>query len=97
MDGIDWGFDMELLPEDLDQIAPNLEQAAKRIPAFETAGIKKVISGPITHTPDGGYLLGPAGNLKNYWLCCGASIGITQGPRSGQVLGAVDGAWTDRD
>ncbi len=86
VDGIDWGFDMELLPEDLDQIAPNLEQAAKRIPAFENAGIKKVISGPITHTPDGGYLLGPAGKLKNYWLCCGASIGITQGPGAGKYL-----------
>ena len=42
--------------------------------------------GPITHTPDGGFLLGPAAGLRNYWLCCGASIGITQGPGCGKYL-----------
>ena len=86
LDGIDWGFDMELLPENLDQIAPHLELAAQRIPAFANAGIKRVICGPITHTPDGGYLLGPAAGVENYWLCCGASIGITQGPGAGKYL-----------
>ena len=37
-----------------------------------------MVSGPITHTPDGNFLLGPAPGLKNFWMCCGASIGITQ-------------------
>ena len=45
-----------------------------------------MVNGPITHTPDGGFLLGPAEGLKNYWLCCGASIGITQGPGCGKYL-----------
>jgi len=45
-----------------------------------------VVNGPITHTPDGGFLLGPAEGLRNYWLCCGASIGITQGPGCGKYL-----------
>ena len=43
------------------------------------AGLKSVISGAITHTPDGNYLSGPAHGPKNYWMHCGASIGICQG------------------
>ena len=86
VDGIDWGFDMELLPENIDRLDRSLMLAADRVPAFGRAGIKRVVNGPITHTPDGGYLLGPAGGLENYWLCCGASIGITQGPGAGKYL-----------
>ena len=86
LDGIDWGFDMELLPPDIDRLEPHLELAMARIPAFARAGITRVVSGPITHTPDGTFLLGPAPGLKNYWMCCGASIGITQGPGAGKVL-----------
>lgn len=86
LDGIDWSFDMELLPEALDRLEPSLLGASERIPAFANAGIRKVVCGPITHTPDGGFLLGPAAGQQNYWLCCGASIGITQGPGAGKYL-----------
>ncbi len=86
LDGIDWSFDNALLPPDLERLEPHLELAAKSIPVFETAGIKKVVSGPITHTPDGNFLLGPAPGLRNHWLCCSASIGITQGPGCGKYL-----------
>ena len=65
---------------------PWLELAAQRIPIFGEAGIKQTISGPITHTPDGGFLMGPAPGLRNYWMCVGASIGITQGPGAGKYL-----------
>ena len=86
LDGIDWSFDTELLPPDIDRLATSLEWAAKRIPAFEHAGIKRIVSGPITHCPDGNFLLGPAPGLRNYWMCCGASIGVTQGPGAGKYL-----------
>ena len=86
LDGIDWSFDTELLPPDIDRLTPWLELAAERIPAFAEAGIKRVVSGPITHTPDGGFLLGPAAGLTNFWMCCGAGIGITQGPGAGKAL-----------
>ena len=86
LDGIDWSFDTELLPPDIDRLMPWLELAAKRIPAFASAGIKRVVSGPITHTPDGGFLIGPATGLRNFWMCCGAGIGITQGPGAGKYL-----------
>ena len=86
LDGIDWSFDTELLPPDIDRLVPWLELAAQRIPAFADAGIKRVVSGPITHTPDGGFLIGPAPDLPNFWMCCGAGIGITQGPGAGKYL-----------
>ena len=86
LDGIDWRFDMELLPPDLDRLETSLEWTMKRIPVFEKAGIKRVVSGPITHSPDGNFLLGPAPGLRNYWMCCGASIGITQGAGAGKYL-----------
>lgn len=86
LEGIDWSFDAALLPPDIDRLIPWLELASKRIPAFENAGIKRVVSGPITHTPDGGFLIGPSAGLDNFWLCCGAGIGITQGPGAGKYL-----------
>ncbi|MDH3689891.1 MAG: FAD-dependent oxidoreductase [Gammaproteobacteria bacterium] len=86
LDGIDWSFDMELLPPDIDRLATSLDWAMKRIPVFEKAGIKRIVSGPITHTPDGNFLLGPAPGLRNHWMCCGASIGVCQGPGAGKYL-----------
>lgn len=86
LDGIDWSFDNALLPPDLERLEPHLHLAASSLPVFETAGIKKVVSGPITHTPDGNFLLGPAPGLRNHWMCCAAGIGITQGPGCGKYL-----------
>ena len=86
LNGVDWSFDMELLSPALERLEGSLEQAAERIPCWADAGIKRVVNGPITHTPDGGFLLGPGAGLRNYWLCCGASIGITQGPGCGKYL-----------
>ena len=86
LDGIDWNLHFHLTPPDVEQLAPWLEISAERFPVFAEAGIKQVVSGPITHTPDGGYLMGPAPGVRNYWMCAGASIGITQGPGAGKYL-----------
>lgn len=86
VDGIPWSFDTELLPENMDVIMPCLEAAAKRIPAFASAGIKQVVCGAITHVPDLGILIGPAAGFRNFWLCCGSSVGLTQGPGAGKYL-----------
>lgn len=86
LDGMDWSFDMELLPPDLERIAPWVEKALERVPCAMDAGIRRIVSGPITHTPDGNFLVGPAKGLKNYWMACGASIGICQGGGVGRYL-----------
>jgi dimethylglycine dehydrogenase len=81
-----WDFESELVPPELDRLTPWLEKAAERLPLFAKAGVKSVISGAITHTPDGGYLSGPAPGAPNYWMHCGASIGIAQGGGAGKYL-----------
>ncbi len=86
VDGFDWSLDFHLDPPAIDRLETALAWAAERIPAFGDAGIKQVVNGPITHTPDAGFLLGPAPGLRNYWMCVGASIGITQGPGAGKYL-----------
>lgn len=74
-----WDFESELVAPELDRLAPHLERAAERMPLFGEAGIKRVISGAIPHTPDGAPLSGPAPGARNYWMHCGASLGICQG------------------
>ena len=86
MEGIDWDLTFHLLPPDVEKLLPWLDLAARRTPVLEQAGIRRVVCGPITHTPDSGLLLGPAPGLKNYWMCVGSSIGICQGPGSGKYL-----------
>ncbi len=81
-----WDFESELVAPELDRLVPWLERAAERLPLFGNAGLKSVISGAITHTPDGTYLSGPAPGPKNYWMHCGASIGICQGGGAGKFL-----------
>ena len=85
VEGIDWAHDFHLTGENVDVLEECLEYTVMRIPAFAEAGIKQIVSGPITHTPDSGYLMGPAPGLRNYWHCNGASIGITQGPARGST------------
>ena len=65
---------------------PWLEKASERLPLFGKAGLKTVVSGAITHTPDGVYLSGPAHGARNYWMHCGSSIGIAQGGGAGKYL-----------
>ncbi len=79
-------FDMGLFDADYEPLMDQLERAAERMPIFHGAGIKRVINGPITHTPDGNFLLGPAAGLPNFWMACGASIGICQGAGAGKYL-----------
>jgi len=86
LDGMDWKFDMELLEPELDRIEEHLNIGMNRIPEFKDVGIKKIICGPITHTPDDNFLAGPAPGLKNFWMFCGASIGIAQGGGAGKYM-----------
>ncbi len=81
-----WDYESELEAPELDRIMPWLEKATERLPLFGKTGVKSIISGAITHTPDGVYLSGPAHGPKNYWMHCGASIGICQGGGAGKYL-----------
>jgi dimethylglycine dehydrogenase len=79
-------FGHELLPPDLDRIAPSLELAFAHFPALERAGIKRVINGPFTFAPDGNPLVGPVPGLGNFYVACGVMAGFSQGGGVGLTL-----------
>jgi dimethylglycine dehydrogenase len=81
-----WEFGRELLQPDLDRISPNLELGYKHFPVLAKAGIKKVINGPFTFTPDGNPLVGPVPYVKNFWCACGVMAGFSQGGGVGLAL-----------
>ena len=85
-DGVpDW-FGRSLFPGDLDRLVPHVEAATRRVPALENCGIKDIVNGPISYTPDGSPLIGPAWGLRNVWLNEGHSFGITAAGGSGWQL-----------
>jgi dimethylglycine dehydrogenase len=86
----------ELFQEDLDRLAPHIDTAITRVPAFGEVGIKKVYNGAIAYTPDGSPIIGPAWGLKNFWLNEGHSFGVTAAGGAGWQLAEwiVDGEPT---
>ncbi len=79
-------FGHELLPDDLDRIERNLTQAVESIPVLGTAGIKRVVNGPMIFSPDLNPLLGPYPGLRNYWCACGVMTAFSQAGAIGMLL-----------
>ena len=96
VDGPSVQSEFELFQEDLERIAPHIESAIVRVPAFGEVGIKKVYNGAICYTPDGSPIIGPAWDLPNVWLNEGHSFGITAAGGAGWQLAEwiVDGEST---
>ncbi len=86
LEGCPWDSANELFDPNWDGITPWLENCFERMPALLNQGIKRVVNGGITYTPDGAMMLGPAPGLRNYWLACGATVGIAWGPGAGRAL-----------
>jgi dimethylglycine dehydrogenase len=86
VDGPSEQSEYELFQEDLDRLAPHIETAIARVPAFGEVGIKKVYNGAIAYTPDGSPIIGPAWDKKNFWLNEGHSFGVTAAGGAGWQL-----------
>lgn len=82
-DGVPEWFGKDLFEGDLDRLLPHVEAAQRRVPALEHCGIKDIVNGPISYTPDGSPLIGPAWGVRNLWLNEGHSFGITAAGGSG--------------
>ncbi|HEV8018233.1 MAG TPA: FAD-dependent oxidoreductase [Steroidobacteraceae bacterium] len=81
-----WDFGSELLAPDLERIAPSLELGYRHFPAMERAGIKRVVNGPFTFSPDGNPLVGPVQGLPGFWCACAVMAGFSQGGGVGLAL-----------
>ena len=78
--GTPWEFgETDLLPPDLDRITDALLKGYQRFPSVENAGIRRIVNGPFTFTPDGNPLVGPVPGVPNYWAACGVMAGFCQG------------------
>ena len=82
----EWDAENELFEANLDRLGPYVERVLERMPIWREAGIRRIVCGAIPHTPDANPLLGPAAGLRNFWQCCGASIGIAAGAGCGKYL-----------
>ncbi len=71
-----------------------MTQAIARVPALETVGVKQMINGPESFTPDGNFILGAAPECANMFVGAGFNaFGIASGGGAGWVLAqwVIDG------
>jgi 4-methylaminobutanoate oxidase (formaldehyde-forming) len=87
VDGIPPGFNFSLLDPDWDHFEPLMEQAIARVPALAEAGVKDLINGPESFTPDGNFILGEAPGLRGFFVGAGFNaFGIASGGGAGMAL-----------
>tara|TARA_R110002049_G_scaffold44333_5_gene129993 strand:- start:44417 stop:46864 length:2448 start_codon:yes stop_codon:yes gene_type:complete len=79
-------FSFQLYPDDLERLEWYIEDAMARVPILGTAGVGRVINGPIPYAPDGLPLIGPMPGVPNAYEACVFTFGITQGGGAGKVL-----------
>ncbi len=93
VEGAPWDFGVELLPEDVERISPELAIGLQRYPCMEGVGIRKWVNGAFTFTPDGNPLVGPVRGAPGFWVACGVMAGFSQGGGVGLSLAEwmVDG------
>ena len=81
----DWEF--RLFDDDYDHFEQHLVQAIARVPALEQVGVKQMINGPESFTPDGNFILGSAPECANMYVGAGFNaFGIASGGGAGWVL-----------
>ncbi|MEP9370555.1 FAD-dependent oxidoreductase [Mesorhizobium sp. KR1-2] len=88
----DWEF--RLFDDDFDHFEQHMVQAIERIPALGQVGVKQMINGPESFTPDGNFILGLAPECHNMFVGAGFNaFGIASGGGAGWVLAqwVVDG------
>jgi len=79
-------FSFQLFPDDLDRLEWYLNDAVERVPILGTAGLSRMINGPIPYAPDGNPLLGPMPGVPNAYEACVFTFGICQAGGAGKVL-----------
>lgn len=85
--GIPDPFDFQLLESNFDHFEQLIELSLPRVPKLETAGVKQLINGPESFTPDGNFILGEAPEMSNVFIGAGFNAyGIAAGGGAGMAL-----------
>jgi 4-methylaminobutanoate oxidase (formaldehyde-forming) len=86
-DGLPQGFNFELLESDYDHFQQHMDHATARVPMLGTTGIKELINGPESFTPDGDFILGEAPEVAGFFVGAGFNaFGIAAGGGAGKAL-----------
>lgn len=94
IDGLPHDTSFQLLDSNWDHFSQFIELAVGRVPALRDAGIRTLINGPESFTPDGNFILGEAPEVRNFFVGAGFNaFGIAAGGGAGIALGdwIVDG------
>lgn len=87
LEGTPWNYgETDLLQPNLDRLEDALLKGFGRFPQVGAAGIKRIVNGPFTFTPDGNPLIGPVRGKRNYWVAAGCMAGFSQGGGVGLAL-----------
>ena len=80
-------FEFQLFEDDWDHFEQHLGQAIERVPVLTETGVKQMINGPESFTPDGNFILGVAPECSNLYVGAGFNaFGIASGGGAGWVL-----------
>jgi 4-methylaminobutanoate oxidase (formaldehyde-forming) len=84
---VPYPFEFQLLDEDWEHFSVLMDSAQHRVPALASTGIRKFYNGPESFTPDNQFLLGPAPEVRNFWVGAGFnSVGIASAGGAGRAL-----------
>jgi len=99
LDGIPADFHFTLLESNWDHFEPLMEQALARVPALETAGVRELVNGPESFTPDGNFILGEAPEVAGFFVGAGFNaFGIAGAGGAGRALAEwIDGGEAPMD
>jgi 4-methylaminobutanoate oxidase (formaldehyde-forming) len=87
VDGIPEGFHFALLDSNWDHFEQLMALALPRVPALERAGVKQLLNGPESFTPDGNFILGEAPEVAGFFVGAGFNaFGIASGGGAGKAL-----------
>ena len=87
VDKIPHDFEFTLLDEDWEQFEELAASARHRVPQLNDIGIRRLLNGPESFTPDGQYILGRCLEVDNIYVCAGFnSSGISASGGAGRAL-----------
>lgn len=85
--GIPDPFDFQLLESNFDHFEQLVELSLPRVPKLAEVGVKQLINGPESFTPDGNFILGQAPEIDNVFIGAGFNaFGIASGGGAGMAL-----------
>ena len=85
--GLPADFSFTLLDPDWEHFEPMMALALPRLPALRDVGIKQLVNGPESFTPDGNFILGEAPELRGFFVGAGFNaFGIASGGGAGKAL-----------